>query len=127
MRDGHERLMELAALTMQMGRARADKGIGDLKRIITNCAEPMAIDFISSFQNQKRLVAVAYDLKGEYIKDPCENCREWILEGGSMSKLNCAIGGMVVGRREKDKPGDTLRFVSTNEELLDVIEARKEV
>jgi cytidine deaminase len=123
-RDGHARLMELAVLTMQMGKAHADKGIGELKRIITNCAEPMAIDFISSFQDKKRLVAVAYDLKGQYIKDPCENCREWILEGGSMEKLNCSIGGMIVGRRANDKPGDTLRFVSTLKEFKAIETAR---
>lgn len=121
--NGHARLMELAALTTQMGRA-SGAGIGNARRIITNCAEPMAIDFISSFQDRKRLVAVAYDLDGEYIKDPCENCREWILEGGSMGKLNSYIGGMIVGRREKDKPGDTLRFVSTLEEFRAVEAAR---
>lgn len=90
--------------------AIANKPLQSQDRYITNCAEPMAVEWIQ--QTGGALVGVAYDRASGKIKPPCKNCREWIFKGGKHANLGFTIKGMIVGKNSQE-----LRFVSHIGEL----------
>lgn len=128
----HTPLMQLAAASYHIAIARESRGgLEEMKRMILNCAEPMALDWIKNSSDKEGIIAVAYDLEKGYVKDPCKNCREWILKGGKLSGLNASIGGIIVSGLPKKQYakkhhefGDPLSFVSTTRELSDHLALR---
>lgn len=88
--------------------ATSHKLIPGSRKLLTACAESSAMPFIRELKAAHHpIICVSINHTGQ-VFDPCENCREWILEGGILSHLNLYVEGMIVPIANKDLKGPVL-------------------